>query len=194
VTSPRVPLLSTDEAHAAAETVGISTAVADLNVFRAWLHQPQLAGWLHALIMGLLGKGMLDARLRELVIMRLGWATGSDYEWTQHWRIATEVLGVDADDVLAVRSWQDDPRFGPAERAILAATDDAVTTGAVGAEALAACASAISDEPAVLVEVVAVIATWQMVSTFLRSLAVPLEDGVRSWPPDGIAPEERTAR
>jgi alkylhydroperoxidase family enzyme len=173
--------------------VGISAAVADLNVFRAWLHQPELAGWLHELIMGLLGKGTLDARLRELVIMRLGWATGSDYEWTQHWRIATEVLGVAPDDVLAVRSWRDEERFGPAERAILAATDDVVATGAVGADAFAACASAISAEPAVLVELVAVIATWRMVSTFLRSLEVPLEDGVTSWPPDGVAPTGASA-
>jgi hypothetical protein len=28
-----------------------------------------------------------------------------------------------------------------------------------------------------------------MVSGFLRSLQVPLEDGVESWPPDGVAPD-----
>jgi alkylhydroperoxidase family enzyme len=185
---PRVPLLPPADAHAAAETVGVSSAAADLNVFRAWLHAPQVAGWLHELIMGLLWHGTLDTRLRELVIMRLGWSTSSDYEWTQHWRIATEFLGVDGDDVLATRHWREEPRFGPQERAILAATDDVVQHGAIGEDAWNACANEIDDDPALLVEITAVIATWRMVSTFLRSMDVPLEDGITSWPPDGVAP------
>jgi hypothetical protein len=36
----------------------------------------------------MLWHGKLDPRLRELVIMRIGWLTASDYEWTQHWRVA----------------------------------------------------------------------------------------------------------
>ena len=184
----RVPLLSPEAAHAAAESVGVSSAAADLNVFRAWLHSPQVAGWLHELIMGLLWKGSLDTKLRELVIMRLGWSTGSDYEWTQHWRIATEFLGVDADDVLAARDWRNAARFGPRERAVLAATDDVVAHGAIGDEAWTACATELGDDPALLVEITAVIAVWRMVSTFLLSMQVPLEDGVASWPPDGAAP------
>jgi alkylhydroperoxidase family enzyme len=185
---PRVPLLHPEDAHAAAETVGVSSAAADLNVFRAWLHAPQVAGWLHELIMGLLWKGNLDAKLRELVIMRLGWSTGSDYEWTQHWRIATEFLGLDGDDVLATRRWRDDSRFGPRERAILAATDDVVEHGSIGDDAWNACVSEIGDDPALLVEITAVISVWRMVSTFLLSLQVPLEDDVTSWPPDGATP------
>ena len=185
---PRLPLLDPDDAHAAAATVGVSPAAADLNVFRAWLHAPKVAGWLHELIMGLLWQGTLDTRLRELVIMRLGWSTASDYEWTQHWRIATEFLGLDGDDLLATRNWQNEPRFGPQERAILAATDDVVEHGSIGDDAWGACAKEIGDEPALLVEITAVIAVWRMVSTFLLSLQVPLEDGVTSWPPDGTPP------
>lgn len=184
----RVPLLDPEDARAAAETVGVSSAAADLNVFRAWLHAPQVAGWLHELIMGLLWHGALDTRLRELVIMRLGWSTHSDYEWTQHWRIATEFLELDGDDLLATRNWKNESRFGPAERAILAATDDVVERGSIGDDAWAACATEIGDAPALLVEITAVIAVWRMVSTFLLSMQVALEEGVTSWPPDGTHP------
>ena len=55
-------------------------------------------------------------------------------------------------------------------------------------DAWSACAQEIGDEPAVLVEITAVIATWRMVSTFLRSTEVPLETGVASWPPAGTPP------
>src|SRR5438046_1705470 len=175
---PRVPLLPLDVAHEAADGAGVSPAAADLSVFRVWLHQPQLAGWLHELIMGLLWKGNLDTKLRELVIMRLGWTTGSEYEWTQHWRIAVEFLGLDPDDLVAARDWQSSDRFEPAARAILAATDDVVANGAIGDGAWAECRQHVGDDPALLVELTAVIAVWHMVSIILRSLVVPLEDGV----------------
>ena len=53
----------------------------------------------------MLWHGALDSRLRELVIMRIGWLTACDYEWTQHWRVASG-LGVPAEDLLGVRDWQ----------------------------------------------------------------------------------------
>jgi len=184
----RIPLLEPDGAHAAAGAAGVTDAAADLNVFRVWLHHPQLAKWLHDLIMGLLWNGTLDTRLRELVIMRLGWITGSDYEWTQHWNIATAWLHLDPDDLVAVRDWQASDRFGPAERAILAATDETVERGAISDATWAACAEHVGRDPVVLLEVVGVIGVWRMVSSMLRSLDVPLEDGVESWPPDGRGP------
>lgn len=46
----------------------------------------------------------------------------------------------------------------------------------------------IRDDPQVLLELVTAIGTWRMVSGILRTLEVPLEDGVGSWPPDGLGP------
>jgi alkylhydroperoxidase family enzyme len=187
VTEPRIPLLDADAAMAAAKAAGVPEIAADLNAFRVWLHHPTLAKWLSDLLMGLLWEGTLDARLRELVIMRLGWSTGSDYEWTQHWRIALGV-GVDEADVLAVRDWRTSDRYGDAERAVLAATDETVEHGAISAATWQSCTTHVSDDPQVLLELVTAVGLWRMVSGILRSLDVPLEDGVTSWPPDGQAP------
>lgn len=184
---PRLPLLPLDEAKAATVVAGIPEITADLNIFRIWLHHPKLARWFSDLLMGLLWEGRLDARLRELVIMRLGWATASDYEWTQHWRIAGH-LGVSESDLLGVRDWQAHDGFGAAEQAVLAATDETLAEGAVSAATWHACVEHVSDDPQVLLELLAAIGTWRMVSGILRSLEVPLEDGVESWPPDGGAP------
>lgn len=187
MTSPRLPLLSLDDAKAATTVAGIPEITADLNVFRVWLHHPKLARWFNDLLMGLLWEGALDTRLRELVIMRCGWVTHSDYEWTQHWRIAGS-LKVAEDDLLAVRDWQASDRFGPAERAVLAATDETIADGAISAATWEACVEHVSSDRQVLLELVAAIGTWRMVSSILRSLDVPLEDGVQSWPPDGKGP------
>jgi len=87
-----------------------------------------------------------------------------------------------------VRDWQGYDGFGPAERAVLAATDDVVRNGAVSAETWAVCERELQGETTVLIELVTVIGAWRMVSSILQSLKVPLEEGVSSWPPDGRSP------
>jgi alkylhydroperoxidase family enzyme len=187
VTTERVPRLDIDAAKKSAASAGIPEMLAELSVFRVALQNPNVAAALNELLHRLLWQGSLDARLRELIIMRLGWATRSEYEWTQHWRVATQ-LGVDHDDLLAVRAWRTSDRFGPVERAVLAATDEVIAHGAISDETWAECSQSLGGDPALLVELVAVIANWQLFSTVLRSLAVPLEDGVDPWPPDGHRP------
>lgn len=178
--------LSPEAAKLAAAEVGIPEIMADLSVFQILLANPAVAGALNGLLSTLLWKGSLDPRLRELIIMRIGWATGSVYEWTQHWRVATQ-LGVDPEDVLTVRDWTTSDRFGPIERAVLAATDETLETGAISAATMAECAEHLRDD-GVLVELVVAIGNWRLFSSLLRSLDVPLEDGIDPWPPDGLAP------
>jgi alkylhydroperoxidase family enzyme len=176
-------MLSPEDARKAAEQVEVAPQFAELSIFRTFLHQPSAAKALQDLLIALLFRGKLDARLRELVIMRIGWATGAEYEWTQHWRVARQ-LGVEEDDLLAVRDWRSSSRLGDAERAVLAATDETLESGAISPETWAECERHVGGR-AELVELVAAIGCWRMVSSLVRSLEIPLEDGVEGWPPDG---------
>jgi alkylhydroperoxidase family enzyme len=185
VTGARVPMLDEEAAVAVAAEHGIPEQLARLSIFRVLLRRPRVARALADSLLALLFGGDLDARLRELVIMRIGWATGSAYEWTQHWRIALDI-GCTEDDLLAVRDWQAHGAFGEVERAVLAATDTCLAGGTPGEREVAALRTHLGDDA--VVELVAVIGLWSMVSTFLRSLDVPLEAGVEPWPPDGRRP------
>ncbi|WPF63712.1 carboxymuconolactone decarboxylase family protein [Mycobacterium orygis] len=187
MTTSRVPLLPVDEAKAAADEAGVPDHMAELSIFQVLLNHPRLARTFNDLLATMLWHGTLDSRLRELVIMRIGWLTDCDYEWTQHWRVASG-LGVSADDLLGVRDWQGYNGFGPAEQAVLAATDDVVREGAVSAQSWSACERELHCDKVVLIELVTVISAWRMVASILHSLEVPLEDGVSSWPPDGLSP------
>jgi alkylhydroperoxidase family enzyme len=189
VTDPRVPLLPVGEAKAAADEAGVPNYMAELAIFQALLNHPTLARALNDLLATMLWHGKLDTRLRELAIMRIGWLTASDYEWTQHWRVALG-LGVSADDLVGVQNWQAHNGFGAVERAVLAATDDVVRDGAVSADSWAACERELGPDPAVLIELVTAIGAWRMIASILHSLKVPLEDGVDSWPPDGQPPAQ----
>lgn len=183
----RVPLLPLEEAKAAADEAGVPDYMAELSIFQVLLNHPRLARTFNDMLATMLWHGALDSRLRELVIMRIGWLTGCDYEWTQHWRVASG-LGVSADDLLGVRDWQGYDGFGPVERAVLAATDDVVRDGVVSPNSWAACERELQGDATVLIELVTAIGAWRMVASMLHSLKVPLEDGVTSWPPDGKSP------
>ena len=100
-----------------------------------------------------------------------------------------QTLEVAPDDLVAVREWEGDERFSPAERAVLAATDETLAAGTVSAETWSASVEQLGGDHHALLELVAAIGLWRMVSGLLRSLEVPLEDHLNPWPPDGRAPQ-----
>lgn len=108
----RLPKLPLDEAKAAADEAAVPNYMAELSIFQVLLNHPPLARAINDLLATMLWHGALDSRLRELIIMRIGWLTGCDYEWTQHWRVASR-LGVPGDDLLGVRDWRNYRGLGP---------------------------------------------------------------------------------
>jgi alkylhydroperoxidase family enzyme len=185
--APRIPLLDTDDARARGAALGLSEQLATLNVFRTMLHQEPVAKAVAGTLTTLLFTGnRLDVRLRELVIMRIGWQTGSCYEWTQHWRVARG-LNIPERDLLAVRDWRAARCFAALERAALAATDETLQDGHISNRTWPKLGKQLPADQ--LVELVIAIGNWNMFSQLLQSLAVPLEDGIEPWPPDGRAPK-----
>jgi alkylhydroperoxidase family enzyme len=183
----RVPLLTIEEAQSRAKEVGITEQMANLSVFRVLLQHPALAKRVCDLLISLLfTDNKLNPRLRELLIMRIGWATGAVYEWTQHWRVATQ-MDIPEADILAVRDWEQSDVLSEEDKAILKATDDVLQQGFISDEAWNACCQHLKTE-AERVELVLAIGNWGLFSQLLKSLNIPLEDGIESWPPDGKVP------
>ena len=182
----RIALLDTGTARARGKALGLDEQLATLNVFRTLLHQESVAKAVAGTLTTLLFTGnRLDVRLRELVIMRIGWRRGSCYEWTQHWRVARG-LDIPEHDLLAVRDWRSARCFSALERAGLTATDETLDDGHISKRTWSRCAKLLPADQQV--ELVIAIGNWIMFSQLLKSLAVPLEDGVAPWPPDGLVP------
>jgi alkylhydroperoxidase family enzyme len=188
-TEPRVGPLPVDVAREAAAGVDVPEYVVGTNVFRTLLVHPPLAHLLHAVLDPLLLNGTLDARLRELVVMRVAWVTGSVYEWSQHWMLAP-MFGAPAEDLAAVRDWEASDRFGATDRAILSATDETLAGQAVSDATWDDLAAALPDETQRM-ELLVLIGGYQMLSGVLRSLRVPLDAGLEPWLPDGVSPPGR---
>ncbi len=184
--SPRIPLLSVEEATRIGKEHGVPSSMAHLNVFRVMSHHPDLAAAVSNLLATLLYKGnKLDERLRELIIMRIAWRTGSVYEWTQHWRVA-ERLEIDGASVMAVRDWQKATCLTTADKAVLAATDETIEKGRISDPTWIACCEHLASE-AERIELVLAISNWRLFSEMFQSLRIPLEEGVDHWPPDGLS-------
>jgi alkylhydroperoxidase family enzyme len=180
-------MLSIDEAKQKAKEVDITEQLAPLSVFRVLLRHPSLAKEVSGTLMALLTHGnKLDPRLRELLIMRIGWVTGATYEWTQHWRVS-KGIGLSDAEITGVRDWRNSDALTAADKAILAATDDTLNDGKISAETWAACCEHLKTAEE-RIELVLAIGNWSMFSQLLQSLNIPLEDGIDAWPPDGLSP------
>ena len=183
--SLRVPMVSPERARELGEAMGMPARRTQSEAFRVVVNNPGVARVAFSQLMQLLENNKLDTRLRELMIMRIGWVTGSAYEWTQHWRVAT-TAGIPPEDILAVRDWRNSDRLTAADKAILAATDECLAGKSISDAVWAEVARHVPD-PAQQVEFVIAMGNWMMFSMLFRNLRIPLAEGVAVWPPDGLA-------
>ena len=81
--------------------------------------------------------------------------------------------------------------FDAADRAVLAAADETFKDGYISR---ATWAQIEKTYPSVeeQLEIPAAIGCWRLISQMARSLELKLEDGVESWPPDGLRPPNAT--
>jgi alkylhydroperoxidase family enzyme len=121
-----------------------------------------------------------------LLIMRIAWLAGSEYEWAQHWDVAIG-SGIAPDDIVAVRDWKKSDRLTAADRAVLAAVDDSLLHGGISDDAWRSCTEHVGGR-AELVELVVAIGHWSAFTQLFRSFGLPLEAGASLWPPDGVGP------
>jgi alkylhydroperoxidase family enzyme len=180
----RVAMVPLDRARLLGEEIGLPAPMTTRSAFRTLANNPPLMQAVFGQLTTLLLRNTLDTRLRELMIMRIGWVTGSVYEWTQHWRVAT-TAGIPPEDVLAVRDWRSSDRLTEADKAVLAATDESLAGKTISDATWAEVTKHIPDA-AQQVEFVVAMGNWTMFSILLRNLKIPVEDGVAVWPPDGL--------
>jgi 4-carboxymuconolactone decarboxylase len=94
-----------------------------INVYRLLLHSPGLAEpWLH-LIGAARHKTALDGRLREIVIVRVGYLNRTRYVVSQHVPELTAPEGLREDECNALADWHGSKFFDVRERAALAYAD-----------------------------------------------------------------------
>lgn len=145
-----------------------------LHLYQMLLHSPPLAeGWLHYLTR-VRQQLALPGDLRELVIMQVAHLNGAPYEAAQHAPIA-EREGVSAAALAALPGWRHAPAlFTPVQQLALALADTMTRQVQVPAAQMQAVRDALGERQAV--ELVGVVAAYNMVSRFLEALAIHHDD------------------
>ena len=146
--------------------------VAPLVLFRTMARNPRVFERIFA--GGLLDKGALSLRQREIVIDRTTARLGAEYEWGVHIAFFAEKIDFDTDRIAAtVHGPADAPGWSADEKALLAAVDDLVDRRTIGDETWNRLA-ALFDEARIL-EVIALTGYYHTISFLCRALDLPLE-------------------
>jgi alkylhydroperoxidase family enzyme len=149
---------------------------------------PALQRYVKCFLETFLVDGLLDPRLRELVILRIAWLCDQAFEWASHFRIAHRLEIPDA-DVLAVRVGPTASRFGPTEQALLTAADEVVELGLITEPTYERCRTALHGSDTLTLELLHLAAGYRMMATILSTSRPALADaGLTLWPPDGRGP------
>ena len=144
-----------------------------LHLYQMLLHSAPLAeGWLGFMTAVRQQLGLPGA-LRELVIMRVAQLNGAPYEAQQHEPIALKE-GVTQAQLAALPQWTESDAFNELERAVLQLCDTMTQQVQVPRATLLAVQQQLGD--AQTVELVATIASYNMVSRFLEALHIHGDD------------------
>ncbi|WP_422000635.1 carboxymuconolactone decarboxylase family protein [Reyranella sp.] len=166
------------------------TGVEPLLLFRTLARNPRVFARLFA--GGLLDRGALSLRQREIVIDRTTARLGCEYEWGVHVAFFADRAGLTDEQVTATAHggrdaacWPDD------ERALLALVDDLVDCRTLATETWEGMKAHFDD--AQVLEAIALVGYYHTISFLCRGLALPCEPYAARFPAKAGAPD-RTVR
>lgn len=153
--------------------------VPPLVLFRTMARSPRVFAKMFA--GGLIDKGPLSLRQREIVIDRTTARLGCEYEWGVHVAFFAERAGLSADQVAsAVAGASDAACWAPDEQALIRLVDDLVDRRAI-ADTTWISLTAHFDDTRIL-EAIALVGYYHTISFLCVGLKLPLESYAARFP------------
>jgi len=180
---PRIPPLPPAERDEQVNALlaGVTVAGSEANIFTTVArHRSLLRKWLP--FGGKLLNGALEARPRELLILRTGWNCGAEYEWAQHVVLGRQA-GLTDEEIRRVIAGPDAPGWDPFDAVLLRAADELHRAARLSDPTWTALATRYDDRQ--LIELCMLIGHYHMVAFTLNSLGVELDPGLEGFPPAG---------
>ncbi|MGI6120431.1 MAG: carboxymuconolactone decarboxylase family protein [Desulfosporosinus sp.] len=170
----RIPLMPLEEMSEKTRNmiIGGKSKMSVLNINKMVAHADNSARHFMRMGTSLMTQAKLDARLRELAILRIAHLCDSRYEWYQHEKLAKEV-GVTEQQISAVREEKISPIFNEQERAVLKYTEEVTINVKSSEESFAEVAKFLSNRE--LVELTLTIGFYNLVARLLENTGVEIE-------------------
>jgi 4-carboxymuconolactone decarboxylase len=149
------------------------------NIFRTLAHHPKLFKRSMVLATALLLKGALPPRVREIVILRVAWRSGSVYEWGQHVRIGLD-SGLTQDEIDSLATEEATAIGDDAERLAVTVTDELMADVDLSDATWDAAVGQWGEQD--LMELIFLAGNYRMLAGFLNSARVELDEGLGGFP------------
>jgi alkylhydroperoxidase family enzyme len=121
----------------------------------------------------------LPAALREIAILRVGYMSHAPYETFQH-EPSGKLAGLTDNQIEAIKHGGEHPdTLDPTQQAVLTFTEDVVKNVRAGDASLAAVRKHLSDKQ--VLDLTLLIGLYMMVSRFLETAGVELDDKTLDW-------------
>ncbi len=156
-----------------------SPAGTPLNIFGTIAHHPRLLKRFMNFAGLFLNKGLLPAREREIVILRVGWNCQSVYEFGQHTVIGQRV-GLSLIEIEALTKTSNEYQWSDRDKTLIAMSDDLCNDNCVSESTWKKLADDWKEDE--LIELVMVAGTYRLVSGFLNTMGVELDQDTPGWP------------
>ncbi len=147
------------------------------NIFRTMAYAPHLLRKYIEWSSELRFKTALDPKLRELAIMTVGRLTDAKYEYTHHWNAARK-LGIPAEKLAALGEYETSPLFDDRERAVIRYAVEATRDVKVSDNTFNQVRELL-DNDRILMELVMLVAGYNLVVRLLVPMQVDLEPGTK---------------
>lgn len=150
-----------------------------LNLFRVLVRYPELMKRVNALGGMFMAHSSLPSREREIVILRVSWSSGCEYEFAQHAPIGRRA-GLTQEEIDLLGRPVDAGDWDEEDAALIRLTDEIVQDLEVSDETW----DLVSRRHDVnqMMELVLLAGYYQMLAAFLQTLRVPLEEGSERFP------------
>ncbi len=166
----RLPYLTQDDLKP--EDKGLLSR--DINLYRILVHNPEAMRAFSGLGQYLRHRTALDARLRELAILQVGWLARSPYEWSHHVKIGYDFGVTDADiEGLIAESAERPSGLEPKAKLVLQAARE-IHEGGCSEATMEALTREFSD--AEVLDVVVTATFYCAVVRLLASFAIDVEE------------------
>ena len=124
-------------------------------------------------------KSSLPIREKEILILRIGWLCGSEYEWGQHVLIGKRA-GLKDEEIKRITQGADAPGWDPFDATLIRAVDELYSDAFISDATWNALSEQYNTKQ--LMDVIFTIGQYNLVSWALNTLGVQREKGLPSFP------------
>jgi 4-carboxymuconolactone decarboxylase len=156
------------------ESLGLTDHSVLPEIFGLMLKHPDLYRCQMDMSIQLLGKGAIEARERELAILRVGWLCRAPFEWGQHVQ-ASKRYGLTEEDTARVTQGSSAPGWSEHDAAILKAVEELLGDQMISDETWNVLARSWGERQ--LIEFPALVGQYVSIAYFHNSLRLRLEPG-----------------